>query len=197
MRKFAASLVLVVSCGKAAPSVPADAASSSADAAPSASTPVQAATALMTPPTRLEVKFSPKGGCTEMVVGLIASSKRTVRVMAYGFTSQPIATALVDAQKRGVDVQVVLDKSNLTETSSKMSAVTAGGVHAFVDSKHQIMHDKVVIVDGTSLETGSFNYTAAAEERNAENCLVVHNPSVAKQYGDEWQAHRDHSGLAP
>lgn len=199
MRKFAAALVLLAACGKAPPTPPSDA-SAPPDApppAPSASAPSEASAQLGTAPTRLDVKFSPKGGCTDSVVGLIASSKKTVRVMAYGFTSQPIAAAIVDAKKRGVDVQVVLDKSNLTDPSSKMGFVTAGGVAVFVDSKHPIMHDKVVAVDGAAVETGSFNYTAAAEERNAENCLVVHNASVARQYEAEWQVHRDHSGLAP
>src|SRR5450759_2860795 len=63
----------------------------------------------------LEVAFSPNGGCTNLVIKVIHSAKTSIRVLAYSFTSAPIARALVEAHQRGVDVQVVLDKSQKSE----------------------------------------------------------------------------------
>jgi phosphatidylserine/phosphatidylglycerophosphate/cardiolipin synthase-like enzyme len=51
---------------------------------------------------------------------------------------------------------------------------------------NSIMHDKFVVVDGETVETGSFNYTASASSRNAENVIVLHEPAVAQRYGQEW-----------
>ena len=63
----------------------------------------------------VEVHFSPKGGCTDAVVAELDSAKTSVLVQAYSFTSARIAKALVEAHKRGVQVQAVLDKSQRTE----------------------------------------------------------------------------------
>ena len=67
----------------------------------------------------IEVFFSPKGGCTEAVVKELNAAKETVLVQAYSFTSAPIAKALLEAHKRGVKVQVILDKSQRTEKYSE------------------------------------------------------------------------------
>ena len=72
-------------------------------------------------PANIQVYFSPKGGCTEAVVDALSKAKSTVLVQAYSFTSAPIAKALTDAHRRGVKIQVILDKSNQTD---KYSAAT-------------------------------------------------------------------------
>ena len=72
-------------------------------------------------PANIQVYFSPKGGCTEAVVDALSKAKSTVLVQAYSFTSAPIAKALTDAHRRGVKIQVSLDKSNQTD---KYSAAT-------------------------------------------------------------------------
>lgn len=193
MKKFAVALVLMAACGRSTHGAPyTSPACSCPSAQPPASTPLEAS-----PTVRTEVHFSPMGGCTDAVVALLASSKKTVRMMAYGFTSVPVSDALIAARRRGVDVLVILDKSNLTEFASKLPSVVAGGVTAFIDSKHAIMHDKDIVVDGEVLETGSFNFTTAAENRNAENCLVIHSRALAGQYEANWSIHQAHSAKAP
>lgn len=62
-------------------------------------------------PESLSVYFSPKGGCTEAVVNELDHAQKSIRVQAYSFTSAPVAKALVDAKKRGVDIKILLDKS--------------------------------------------------------------------------------------
>jgi len=157
--------------------------------APAQPTDGQAAQSL--PP--IEVFFSPKGGCTQAVVKEITAARSTILVQAYSFTSAPIAKALVDAHKRGVDVQVILDKSNRTEKYSPADFVVNVGIRVKIDAKHQIAHNKIMVIDSATVITGSFNFTKAAEEHNAENLLVIRSPELAAKYAANWKVHADHS----
>ncbi|MDR3411948.1 MAG: phospholipase D family protein [Formivibrio sp.] len=141
----------------------------------------------------IQVFFSPKGGCTEAVVENVGKAKSTVLVQAYSFTSAPIAKALVDATKRGVKVQVILDKSNRTEKYSGADFLLHEGVPTWIDAKHAIAHNKIMVIDGHTILTGSFNFTKAAEESNAENLLVIDDAALAKKYTANWNAHLEHS----
>ena len=135
----------------------------------------------------VEVDFSPDMGTTDLVVKAIGEARRTVRVAAYSFTSKPIAQALLDAHKRGVDVRVVVDKSQANARYTSATFLANVGIPTRVDYKYAIMHNKFMVIDDESVETGSFNFTAAAEHKNAENVIVLrHDPAVAQQYADEW-----------
>ena len=94
----------------------------------------------------IEVFFSPTGGCTEAVVKEIDAAKSTILVQAYSFTSVPIAKALVDAHKRGVKIQMILDKSQRTEKYSSADFVLHAGIPTFIDAKHAIAHNKVMVI---------------------------------------------------
>lgn len=136
----------------------------------------------------IQVAFSPSGGATDAVVAVIHDARRTVHVAAYSFTSRPIAQALIDAHRRGVAVQVVLDKSNATARYTAATFLVNQGIPTRIDYRYAIMHSKFIVVDGVTVETGSFNFTAAAEARNAENLLVLRDmPQVAARYEAEWQ----------
>jgi phosphatidylserine/phosphatidylglycerophosphate/cardiolipin synthase-like enzyme len=138
--------------------------------------------------------FSPNGGCTQAVVDVLNGAMTSVLVQAYSFTSAPIARALVDAHKRGVDVEVILDKSQKSERYSSATFLANEGIQTFIDARHKIAHNKVMIVDGTTLITGSFNFTKSAEEGNAENLLVIDNaPELAQRYTANWKEHLGHS----
>ena len=141
----------------------------------------------------IEVCFSPKGGCTEAVVKELDAAKSTVLVQAYSFTSAPIAKAIVDAHSRGVRIEVILDKSQRTEKYSSADFVEHAGIPTFIDAKHAIAHNKVMVIDGATVITGSFNFTKAAEESNAENLLVIRSPELAAHYAANWKAHAEHS----
>ena len=157
-----------------------------------------AALALLTQPlaaevTNLTVWFSPDGGCTEAITHQLAKARSTVLVQAYSFTSAPIAKALVDAHKRGVRVQVILDKSQRSEKYSSADFVQHAGIPTYIDAKHAIAHNKIMIIDGFYVFTGSFNFTKAAEESNAENLILIQNPAIAAQYTRNWNDHREHA----
>jgi len=152
------------------------------EAAPSVSNPVVSA------------YFSPNGGCTDAIVGALYAAKSTVLVQAYSFTSAPIAKALVEAHKRHVDVQVILDKSQKSERYSSATFLANEGIPTYIDAAHKIAHNKVMVIDGQTVITGSFNFTKAADSGNAENLLVINNaPELAARYAQNWKEHLGHS----
>ena len=136
----------------------------------------------------IEVAFSPSGGATDAVVKAIGEAKKTIKVQAYSFTSTPIAKALLSAKTKGVDVQIILDKSQESEQYSSLKFFTNNNIPVKIDSDFQIAHNKVIIIDDVNVVTGSFNFTKSAEKNNAENVLIIRgNNELAKKYLDNWQ----------
>ena len=97
-----------------------------------------------TTPSAVTVCFTPGGNCTDAIVQALGDAKRTILVQAYTFTSAPIAKALLDAHKRGVQVQVILDKSQRTEKYSSADFLANQGVPTMIDANHAISHNKVI-----------------------------------------------------
>ncbi|MGO9137214.1 MAG: phospholipase D family protein [Syntrophales bacterium] len=140
-----------------------------------------------------KVCFSPNGVCTESIVKEINAAKSKILVQAYSFTSAPIAKALTSAFKRGVKVEAILDKSQRKERYTSATFISNVGIPTFIDDKHAIAHNKIIIIDRETVITGSFNFTKAAEEKNAENLLIIRNKDLAKMYLDNWEKHKEHS----
>jgi phosphatidylserine/phosphatidylglycerophosphate/cardiolipin synthase-like enzyme len=137
----------------------------------------------------MEVAFSPDEGSEHLVIKVIDSARSEIRMLTYSFTSAPVTQALLRAKKRGVDVKVVADERNngAQDRSGTARAALSALANASVDvrtiSVYPIHHDKVVIVDGETVELGSFNYSDAAAHRNSENVLVNwKNPALARVY---------------
>lgn len=144
----------------------------------------------------VEVFFSPRGGVIEAVVNEIKAAQQEILIQAYSFTSKPIAKALLEARKRGVKIEAVLDKSNATAKYSAATFLANAGIPVLIDDKHAIAHNKVMIIDRRVLITGSFNFTTAAENKNAENLLVIKdNKQLIEKYLSNYERHKSHSDL--
>lgn len=143
--------------------------------------------------TTAKVHFSPDGGCTQAIIQEIDRAKSEILVQAYSFTSAPIAKALLSAYKRGVKVIAILDKSNKTARYSSATFLYNSGIPVFIDSAHAIAHNKIIILDRETVITGSFNFTKAAEEKNAENILILKSKELAGEYFKNWIEHKGHS----
>jgi len=141
----------------------------------------------------VEVYFSPNGGCTEAIVDALNKAKTEVLIQAYSFTSKDIGKALVNARKRGVHTEIILDKSNRLNKYSAADFTAHAGIKTYIDDAHAIAHNKIVIIDGEIVITGSFNFTKAAENNNAENILILHSKELAKVYRENWMEHKAHS----
>jgi len=90
-------------------------------------------------------------------------------------------------------VEVILDKSQRTEKYSVLPALLTAQVPTWIDAAHQIAHNKIMIIDGDTVITGSFNFTRSAEYNNAENLLVVRDKALAERYEANFQDHLRHS----
>lgn len=146
--------------------------------------------------TRISVYFSPKGGTTEALLKEINSAKNEILVQAFSFTSGPIAQALVNAQKRGVNVQVILDRSQRNDKNSEADFLVLSRIPVYIDSRHAIAHNNCVIIDSSLLLTGSFNFTRAAAENNAESLLVIRgNKVLVNKYIQNFELHKAHSDM--
>lgn len=137
----------------------------------------------------IEVGFSPNGGAEALVLKAVNSAQSDLKVLAYSFTSAAVTAALLRAVKRGVSVTLVVDeKHNLGPGSSNaaksaLSALAMAGAKVWTTSAFAIHHDKVMIVDATHVQLGSFNYSKAAAEKNSENVLVNwSNPELARVF---------------
>jgi phosphatidylserine/phosphatidylglycerophosphate/cardiolipin synthase-like enzyme len=146
-------------------------------------------------PLTIEVYFSPHGGCTDAIVKELNKAQKTVLLQAFSFTSAPIAKAILNAHKRGVKVEVILDKSQRTQKYSSATFLYNSGIPVKIDAQHAIAHNKIMIIDGETVITGSFNFTKAAEENNAENLLVIRDKKLAERYIENWMEHEKHSEM--
>jgi phosphatidylserine/phosphatidylglycerophosphate/cardiolipin synthase-like enzyme len=146
---------------------------------------------------QIEVCFSPPlpGGCdpTRAIENAIRAARRSILIQAYEITPGPLVTSLVEAHRRGVDVRAIVDYKQLTDRRNHDDAFAvehlgAAGIPVLVDKPPGLMHDKVMIIDGEVVVTGSFNYTYSAEHRNVENLLVIRDPALAAQYVQHWRS---------
>ena len=131
--------------------------------------------------------FSPHGEALQVILQGISEAKESILVAAYSFTSRPVSEALLAAHKRGVKVAVVADMEKNTNMYTAVNFLANHGVPVRLNGNYAIMHHKFMVIDGKSIQLGSFNYSAAAVDKNAENVLLLKDvPDIASRYTDEW-----------
>ena len=123
----------------------------------------------------VEVGFSPEGSTQLLVLKVIRSARHEIRILSYSFTSRPIIDALIEAKLGGIDIKIVVDAhaDDLIQTRYALQRVRQFGISVRYNDNYKIQHDKVMIIDQNTVETGSYNYTAAAARENSENVIVV------------------------
>ncbi len=120
------------------------------------------------------------------IVNTLRQAHRSIEFLAYTFTSEPIADALVAARNRGIRVRGVVEQRNACVAGSAVPKLKCADVDVREDGNCGLMHDKVFVVDGRTVITGSFNWTRQAQEANDENAVFVDNPWLAQRYADEF-----------
>jgi phosphatidylserine/phosphatidylglycerophosphate/cardiolipin synthase-like enzyme len=135
----------------------------------------------------VETYFSPEDETLTRLVDLVNQADESVYFLAFSFTSDDLATAISAANDRGVLVQGVMDASQAAgNQGGEYEALLARGIDVRLDGEGGSMHHKVLIIDGEIVVTGSYNFSASAEEHNDENTLVIHDPFLADLYLDEF-----------
>jgi phosphatidylserine/phosphatidylglycerophosphate/cardiolipin synthase-like enzyme len=142
-----------------------------------------------------DIYFSPTNGCVEAIINQIDDAKIDIKIQAYVLTDTNIVSSLIDAKKRGVNVNIIIDlfqshgKYGIMATQSLLHE----GINVYTDGKHAIAHNKIIIIDDYITITGSYNFTKGAELRNAENLLIFRNNEIASKYANNWTNHLNHS----
>lgn len=147
----------------------------------------------------VRVAFTPQDDAAGQIVDAVRHARRQVLVQAYSFTHGGIAQALIEAHKRGVEVKLIADREQTEKMDrGQVPRIAAAGIPVRLDGEHQSAHNKVIVIDaGTTAAmviTGSFNFTKAAQNKNAENVVFLSgSEKLADEYASNWQAHLVHS----
>ena len=137
-----------------------------------------------------EICFTPGQNCTQMIVNEIKKAKKQILVQMYTFTSKQIIQALVAAKNRGVEVKILLDKSQLSLNYPLIDFFVKNRISVQIDKVKGIAHNKILIIDGVTTIGGSFNYTTSAQKNNVENVTIIKAPAFSKKYVDNWYSRK-------
>lgn len=143
----------------------------------------------------IEVAFTPWDDAEGALLRVISGARKVIRVQTYLLTSRPLAQALIDAHRRGVDVVVMADREMVAKgENSQIPQLAEAGIPIWLEVRYAAAHNKILLADPENddavLVTGSYNFTYSAQARNAENLLIVRgNPPLARAYLDNWQRH--------
>jgi phosphatidylserine/phosphatidylglycerophosphate/cardiolipin synthase-like enzyme len=136
----------------------------------------------------IEVYFSPEDGTLEHMLNAVNGAQESIYFLAYSFTSDELAQALIQRAKAGVIVQGVFDKDQYhSNTGTEFDTLQAEDMDVWLDGNPRLMHHKVIIIDGQIVITGSYNFSNNAEHNNDENTLIIHNQDIAAQFAEEFQ----------
>ncbi len=138
--------------------------------------------------TPLEVYYSPEDGVAAHVVELLSNAQHSIFFLAYSFTSDAIAAAMLERAEAGVTVAGVFEETQVASNAGdEYERLRQAGLDVRLDGNPRNMHHKVIIIDEQSVITGSYNFSQSAERNNDENLLVIHNPLIASQFLGEFQ----------
>ncbi len=135
----------------------------------------------------IENYFSPDDGVARHILAAIQSATRSIYFAAFAFTRDDFSQALIERAGAGVSVQGVYESRQVAAGSDQShNALNGAGLPVLEDGNAYAMHHKFMIIDGSVVVTGSYNFTKAAEQSNDENVLIIHDPAIAAQYLKEF-----------
>ncbi|HNU91963.1 MAG TPA: phospholipase D-like domain-containing protein [Spirochaetota bacterium] len=148
--------------------------------------------------TDVNAYFSPDDNVERIILKRLTKARRSVRFMAFSFTSKPLGEELVRLHKNGLDVGGVMEKTGTNSRDSQFVKFKIEGIPVRIISGIGRMHHKVMIIDESIVITGSFNYSRGANLRNDENILIIHNEEIARVYMEEFtRLYESKGGAAP
>jgi hypothetical protein len=140
------------------------------------------------------MSVSPPGGnCTCAITHTIEQAKIEILVQAFSLTSKPIADAVAKAKETGVTVEIILDLSDDFARNSAAYFSSLKGIPTYLDAKHVIADNKIIIFDKATVVTSSFKFTNNADGKDASNLLIIKSGTLAAACVDNWNQHKKHS----
>lgn len=129
--------------------------------------------------------FCPEDGCGEKIIAELGKAEKSIYFMAFSFTSEKIADALLF--RKNIAISGVTEKSSANTEYSQYGRLTGFGIDVLKDGNRKTMHHKVFIIDNSTVITGSFNPTESADMRNDENIIIINDPVIAGKYLKEFE----------
>jgi len=143
----------------------------------------------------VQVAFSPWDDTESLLIDVIAAAKKQILVQVYLLTSRTIATSLVAARQRGIDVRVLADNRQHEDTAgSLLDFLEQNNIPVWLETRYRHAHNKILLIDAIERHpvviTGSYNFTWGAQNMNAENLLIFRdNPRLTDRYAKNWERH--------
>lgn len=139
-----------------------------------------------------EVYFSPSLKCETEIINLLDNAQETIDVAIYSFNNENIAKAIYRAQKRNIKIRILADKTQAAQKDSFIRKFYDDGLEVRVASHYAIFHDKLAIIDGKKLFTGSYNWTERASHNNHEYCISIKKEAetidkMKAEFENQWQ----------
>lgn len=156
--------------------------------------------------TICKVLFSPDDKVKDMLIGLINNEKKSIMCAIYTMTERDITKAFINAKKRGVSLEFVVDRSYASDRYSRVAEIANHHIPVWVfqagtdERITGLMHNKFCVfkenVQGKSLVwTGSYNFTKRASTANQENALVLDAPTIVQCFTEQFAVLKNRSLL--
>lgn len=137
---------------------------------------------------QVEVFFSPDDGVLQHLLQLVQNAHSSIQFMAFSFTSNALADAMIERAQDGVQVQGVFDSDQVdSNQGGEFERFLQTGLDVRRDRLPGQMHHKVILVDNQIVETGSYNFSNSAEKRNDENIVIIDDPRLTSLYQAEFE----------
>ena len=131
--------------------------------------------------------LSPDGDCVKVILFWIARANASIHILIFDFSLDSIRDALIKAKNRGIDVRIVMEQDTISNTGSEYRNLKQAGIDVRLDANSALMHDKTAVIDNHIIITGSYNWTASANNRNNDNLVVIDSQAWAEAYEAEFQ----------
>ncbi len=137
----------------------------------------------------IENYFSPETKVAPIIADAVSQAQEEILFMAFSFTDEQIGEAMLERAANGVDVQGVFETVGSSSEYSYYSPlrVFPDNVEVWQDGNPKVMHHKVIIIDRETVIFGSFNFSDSANKRNDENTLIIHDPTFASYFVEEFE----------
>lgn len=133
----------------------------------------------------MNVYFCPQHNCQDKVLNELKKAKRSVKILAFTFTDEEIAEELLFLSRKGVDIEIIYEKTRITRYST-IHDFSNSAIKTFRDSNPYTMHEKMIVIDEEISILGSYNPTKGATLRNDENILIIKNKELAQSALNEY-----------
>ena len=140
----------------------------------------------------IECYFSPSDGTTDEIESALYSADNDIEFCLLAFTRNELGTAIRNEHQSGTMEHGIME--NINDIGSEYNWLVGQGVNILADNHSTDLHHKYAIVDAGNnasdpqVITGSHNWTTAAEERNDENILIIHDAAITNLYLQEFTA---------